>query len=495
MKLFAGTPSNFYKIINSISQYTPNLPPNVRRRLSAWLLWERLLRKPALPPPGKQLPLSARRLIENQASLFSGYMVMFAHDDAVDKYNLSTAQIYGQLSRCLAAFLMSIPIKDGPRTVGALRSTMNQWSDRMREIMLPFPKIAADLPYLFDASSMLRGLSDNTPLIIQHLFLKDEHEELCLEWLNMTIFSAMEMGLAFSKILSVIKQHLTDNEADLQRRNEFLVTILVKCMYAQAHSPEQRDLEMFQYERYIELAYLKSNVLLDMPNYVSDQLDEQRYFATRYNSSRCCEQLYDDLQDFEEDTRDGVLNILHIQIVEQGRLAEKFLAMLEKQPQSLSVVQELLSNTIILRSTFDQTFMYSNPYIQAERDEQGNPRMISENAEAILREMWVNAPEELSWTVEALARHRLALYESFKTAWQAQNYPAVLDVVYRSNFPLALLRVLYHFMNQNKRVIIESHKQHGAPVAGYLSYFLVSAGIEALRVDIWKKRIFRPKYV
>jgi hypothetical protein len=268
---------------------------------------------------------------------------------------------------------------------------------------------------------------------------------------------------------------------------------MVKCMYAQARSPEQRDLETIRYERYVELACLKSNVLLDMPNYVSDQMDEPRYFATRYNSSRCCEQLYDDLQDFEEDTRDGTLNVLHMHIMEQGRLAEKFLALTGKKPLP-SAALELLNDTVILQAYHDRTFIYSNPYIQSARDERGNPRLTPENVEMILREIWVNSPEEAHWTVESLARHRLSLYQSFKTAWQTQDYPAVLDIVYCSNFPSALLQSLYRFMNQNKRVIIESHKEHRAAMSGYLSYLLVRYGITALQLAIWKKKTFRTKY-
>ncbi len=495
MAFFRKTLSNFHEVIDFVCQYIQHLPPNARSRLSTWMLLERVLRKPAQPPSGKQLPGKIQTLIENQVSLFSGYMVLFAHDDAVDKYNLDTVDIYEQLSRCLAAFLMSTPLQDEPRTAGALRYTMNKWSVRMQAMMVPYPQIAVELPCLFDNPSLLYGIPDNEPLTIQHLFFKHEYDSLCREWLNMTIVSALGMGQTFRKISSLIKQHLQEDDAILLQHCEFLVKILIQCMYAQAHSAEQKNLNTIRYGRYVELATMKSTIFLDIRNYVSDQVNEPRFFGIRHNSSRWCDQFIDDLQDFEEDTRDGVLGILHVQIIEQGLLAEKFLAISENQQPSIALVQELLHDTQILRTTYEQTFIYQNPYIRSARDSQGNLRMQPTDAETILREIWVNAPSELGWTVEKLARHRLALYVSFKTAWQENNIPTVLDIIHQSNLLMAFLKTLQHFMRQNKQVIIESYKRYGAHNVGYISYYFVIFAIQVLWLDVWKKRISRSKHI
>ena len=184
-----------------------------------------------------------------------------------------------------------------------------------------------------------------------------------------------------------------------------------------------------------------------------------------------------------------------MQIVEQGRLAETFLAISEKQPASMPMVQELVRDTAILQGSYNQAFIYRNPYIEAERDEQGNLRIELADPETILREIWVNDRHELDWPVEVLARHRLALYESFKVAWRDQNHPAVLDVLYRSNFPFALLRALHRFVICNKRVMIEIHARYGPLMSGYASYYLAVFGLKLLWLRIWQRRIVRPKII
>jgi hypothetical protein len=485
---FKNTLRNVDEITQFVSQYIHDFPPNSLIRMRNFLLYERIMRKYARPAKGKYLPGSIQKEIEKQASLFIGYMVLFAHDDAIDKYDLGTMRIYEQLSRCLAAYLISTSTDDQPKTIGALRILMGQWSNRLHILLANEPEIVGELSFLLSLS-FLNEVPDNEIFTIQHLFFIDNLNSRCTEWLNMTIVSAMGMGLAFRNISILLREYLSDDAVSLQNRSEFLVKTMIRCMYAQAHSPEQKQLNSLEYEEFIKLLCMKSTLLLDMSNYISDQVNEPRFFSTRYSKSRVCDQIFDDISDFDDDTYDGIINLIHMRILEQGRLAEMFLEMTRVEPISISIVQKLLAASKILQIEYDQTFVYHNPFIRAARDSAGNLRSEPADAEIILREIWVNAPNELNWQVESLAKHRLALYKSMKIAWQEKDFPTVLNIVFQSNFPAALLKSLHLFVRKNKWVIIDNYKKYAIGISGYVAYYSIMIGIKVLQLNVWKKRI------
>jgi hypothetical protein len=489
MQLFFNRISIYHEVIGCVSKYNLNLPPGAKRKLITWLVYQKFLHMPAQPSLGKQLPIIIKRRIEEQVSLFSGYMVLIAHDDAVDKYNLGTYHIYEQLSRCLAVFLIGLTCDVKEQiTVGSLRSKLDQYASQLNIQLSSHPKIVAELHFLFDNPSLLRGISNNEPLTIPMLFFdNNEHELLCSDWLNMTIVSAFEMGKIFRNISELLQKYLAEDESVLQRRLEFLLALLVRCMYAQAHTSEQRNLDTLQYERFIELTYMKGNLISDIHGYILNQVYEQRFFATYCNSSRFCHQFFDDFQDLEEDTQAGVLGILHMQLVEQGRLAKKFLAMSEEQPVSIELVNELLKSTQVLRITFDKTYLHQNPYIRAERDSQGNLCMEPRNVETILKEIWVNSPNELEWSIDKLARHRFALYSAFNKAWQEKNNNRLIEIVHSSNIPMLFLRGFDYFWRQSRRIVIESHRIHNALITGYIFYYIVKLGSKIIQLQFWKE--------
>lgn len=487
---FKAIVSHYRTIIDSISSYTTSLPPHTRNRLATWLIFEATFRKPGLPPAGRKLSREARYLIEDQVALFAGYMVIFAHDDAVDKYNLQTGQIYDQLSRCMVAFLLGLCTQDGLPTAGALVNESQKWLEILQKELADFPDVAMELPHLLNSPTILNGIPFDEQITIRDLLIKREYEELCRQWLNASIVSAMGMGRAFREVSSLLRQHLGEEESAQHNRYVFFIKILAQCMYAQAHSPEQKSWDMIRYDRFIELAYFKSTILIDLYNYVSDQVNEKRFFATRHNSSRACDQILDDLKDYEEDTHDQVLNILHMHILEQGRLAEKFLLMPNRQIITIALVHELIDNTKILRITYDDAFIYHNPFVQAARDPAGNLLMEMGEAETILREIWVNSQQESDWPIEKLARHRASLASKFKTAWQARNDTAILKIIHQSNFPMALLKSYSQLEYQKKRVIIQSYAQNGAQRTGYVSYYSVTFSLKIYWLSLWLKRMF-----
>lgn len=483
--------SNYRKVIDDVSSYTTHLPPNARYRLIIWLLFETITRKPGRPPSGKPFPRKAQSEIEETVALFAGHMVIFAHDDAVDKYDLNTAQIYDQLSRCLAMFLIGLFMDDDTFTGGDLVHELQKWQGILQEELADFPYIADELPCLLNSKIILNGTSLDDKISIRDLLLNDGYDDLCREWLNASIVSALGMGRALRKISELLRQYLDEDKHTQQRRYVFFINILVQCMYAQAHSPEQKSWRTIQFNRFIELVFLKSTILIDLYNYVSDQVNEARFFATRHNRSRACDQVFDDLKDLEEDTRDQVLSILHMFILEQGRLAEKFLLIPNRENITIELIRDLLGDTKIIRTTYKEPFIYQNPFIQATREPDGRICAESDNAEDILREIWVNSPRELDWPIETLAKQRALLATNFKAAWQAKDEKAILNIIHRSNFPTALMKSFSDFTYQNKRVIITSYRQNGALRAGYIGYFNVILGLNALKVLFWFKRLFR----
>jgi hypothetical protein len=482
--------SNYREIIGTVSKYSSHLPPHSKYRVFTWLAYETIMRKPGLPPLEKKAPRQVKSMIERQVSLFIGYMVLFAHDDAVDKFNLSSKQIYEQLSRYLSSFLLGFSIGEEAATSAKLSQELSKWSSKVRKKLSDYPHMVTELSYLFSLPKNLRNFYDNEKITVQNLLFKDEYEEPCRDWINTSIVSSMGMGRAFHKILLILRQHWGENEINQRRRSVFFMVLLVRCMYAQAHSPEQKDLDFISYGRFVEISYLKSTLLLDLYHYVSDQVNEKRFFATRHNESRACDQILDDLQDCEEDTADQILSILHIHILEQSRMAEKFLSIPNRRKITIATVEELISETEILRTTYDETFIYRNPYIRAERDSGGNLVIKTENAEIILREMWVNSASEVDWPIEELAKHRLWLGERLKDAWQSKDTRSVLDIIHISNFPIALTKSLSYFTSHKRKVIINAYAKHGALRAGYISYFVFMLSLKALLGKYLIKRMF-----
>ncbi len=492
MAFFVNTAANFRKIIDTFTHYKIQLPANAVRRLRFLLILERATRKPSRSPSGKELSLNIRSTFENDASLFGGYMVLFAHDDAVDKYHLTTAQIYDQLSRCLVAIIIGMYFEKDLRITRTLRSQLSYWDDRMSKSLSERPDIVSELPHLFSNSSLLNEIGNTNRITIQHLlFQGEEHEALCNEWLNMTIVSALEMGKVFQKISKNLQVFLSVDDIGLQQRREYLLLLLVKSMYAQAHSFEQKDIDSISYERLAELAYIKSTVFMDIRNYISYQTNEQYFFNTRHNSARYCEQIYDDPQDFVEDTYDGVINIIHMHIIEQGRLAERFLALPEKQKLSRQTAYDLLGNIQISNGTYNGAYLYQNPYVQAPRDSRGNLTFEAENVKTVWYEVWANTPTDINLNISALAQHRLTLYKLFYQAWKTDNYLEVINIVYKSNFPVALLDGLYKYRRKNKKTIVQSYKVSGSLFTGYASYYMINLGVTSLRLYIMFKKSLR----
>lgn len=489
MKYILPIISNFHKIISTVSKYSNHLPPHSKYRLSIWLIFETIIHKPSSQLPNRKVSRRVQHLIERQVSLFAGYMVLFAHDDAVDKFNLDSKQIYEQLSRYLSAFLLGFSMDKEELNVEKLTQEMNKWSFKLSKLLSDSPHILMELCCLLSIPSNLYNLPLKDKITIQNLLFKDEYEELCRDWLNTSIVSAMGMGQAFHKILILLKESLDEDDVIQQRRSEFFMGLLVKCMYGQAHSPEQKNLDLLSYERFIEISCLKSTILFDIYNYVSDQVNEKRFFDTRHNSSRACEQFFDDLQDYEEDTVDQTLSILHMHILEQSKLAEKYLSISKGKNITTDIIKELISETKILNITYNGMFIYHNPFIRATRDPSGNLCVRPEDSETILREIWVNSPSEVSWPIDRLARHRLWLGSCLKDAWQSKKYSAVLDIIYKSNFPIALLKSFSYFVHNNKKVNINAYSQHGALKSGYSSYFALKLGLKALYVKYWTKRM------
>ncbi|HNN14432.1 MAG TPA: hypothetical protein PKL78_12790 [Anaerolineales bacterium] len=429
--------------------------------------------------------------MEAQTSMFFGYMVLMANDDAVDKYNLRTPQIYEQLSRCLIAFLLGLTTEaDELITADELTDKSNRYFTKIKTQLSAYPGIMDELSLLFNRPSPLLMVSKNEAIKTSNFFFSaQEYPPPCSEWLNITIVSAYRMGETYKNISTLLEEHY--NEGANQLQSELLLTFIVRCMYAQAHTPEQRESESLQYGRFIELTYLKGNLISDIHGYVLNQFNENRFFDTYYNASRFCYQFIDDLLDYKEDTRDGILGLLHMHLIEQGRLAEKFLRLSKHSPITVDLVQEILVDTTILQVNYDQTYIHQTPYIQARRDREGRLIMESQNLDAILREIWVNTKQDLTLPIHSLASRRFELYASFKDAWENKDLDTLIRVIHISNIPSVILLGFGKFWERNKQVVIESHRKHNVLTTGYFFYYLVQLGVTFFRFMFWKDNLLR----
>lgn len=481
----------YREIIKNVSEHVTWLPPYSRIRLVVWLFYGTVIRKPGRPKPGLQWSKVAQNAVEFQVKLFLGYMVIFAHDDAVDKYNLTTEQIYDQLSRCLTGYVLGVFFDESIVDAERLKDEMLNWMDILNDRLSRYPDVNKELHYLFDSKMLWRDIAQNKKISVGDILIKSGFDELCQEWLNASIVSAYGMGRAYRSLSDLLRVYLDENILVQQKRLSFFIELLVQCMHAQAHSPEQKSWETIQYGRFVELTYFKSTILLDIYNYVSDMVNEDRFFDIRHNASRACDQIFDDLRDYKEDTKDKVLGILHMHILEQGRIAEKYLLIGNREKMTNEMINELINDTKILGGTYEDAFIYQNPFVAAPRDSRGELTMEPNEAETILREIWVNSPVETTWSIEKLALHRAALARRFRLAWQAKDDTVVLDVIYQSNFPMALAKSYYRFMHQNKQVIIGAYKKYDAWIAGYISYYVAVIGLIAFWMNFWFQRMFR----
>jgi hypothetical protein len=208
---------------------------------------------------------------------------------------------------------------------------------------------------------------------------------------------------------------------------------------------------------YLELALGKSNAFLDIGICIRDTPDRERFFQSRLQAGRYCEQLVDDVLDVAADTQEGVLGFLPLRLIEQGQVAEGLLPYLQPSPPLIpglmAVLPTYLDRTGLLCTHHRGYFVYHNPYIQAERDEFGRVPVEPQTYETLLREILVNTPTELVCSLTELAERRARQYHEFCHWWRGRAFKRCLTVLFESRVPLAVTVSFLQFIRSQRKAL------------------------------------------
>ncbi len=121
-----------YRHVKSkIRQAGQQFPP-IEFRLLGWLFFESLTRGNCSYARDKKNTVKRlcqllQRQIEQCIVQFCAYFILMVYDEAVERYNLTKIEIYDQLSRCLAGFLVGA-FHGFPVSVNVVKEEMNRWS-------------------------------------------------------------------------------------------------------------------------------------------------------------------------------------------------------------------------------------------------------------------------------------------------------------------------------------------------------------------------------
>ncbi len=317
------------------------------------------------------------------------------------------------------------------------------------------------------------GTCDADTALIEKNLLYCTTNRIRDDLLNVTIVAGIELGRTYRHLFRLLVPQVFD-EQDLQWHKEFVLTSLIQAAFAQANTGKQRQLAL-SWNDYMEIACLKSNMIFDLINCVRDILDHDRFLQTRFNAARYCEQLIDDLLDYDEDTRRGVLGWLHVRVIEQGRLAEKMLPYLEQyganSERLTTILKSMLLESRMLQTHYAGILCFYNPFIQAKRHEYGDILVTVDTNEAVLREIFVNAPSDMTLSLEKLLRRRVDSYKAFCHHWSNGEYGRCARIVDESSIAHTATRGFIKFLRQTKDQALTSHYKHGNALIGKFYYY------------------------
>lgn len=427
--------------------------PNIERRLFIWALYTRLTQKKII----NTLNISQQEKDQNQLMIdsltvkFVLFLILLAYDDPIDDGLLSKKEIYDQLSRCLAGFIVR-SISNFPISSQFLESEFNKIaniSEKLFDI-----SVLHDLHWLLNENDFLVSVRRKVNIEENDLFYKNGQNNPVN--LNITIYAAIQMGEIYKQLKCKLTEFGYNNHnQDDNWHFDLILSSLLKSGYAQANTIYQKDIGSIGLEKYIQIACWKSNVYLDIGGCVRNLLTKNLFYETRFNDARFCEQIIDDIVDFDKDFNDGNLNIFNLHMTEQGRTAIILLDLMKSNDLMNKNVtmraNDILLISPLLKTKFEHTFIFQNPIIQTSNIKQNT---FDNKDNDLIFAAFINSKKELNVGLEMLLAERAKTWEKFICLWRNKRYMECSELTQKSSIPLSYIESLIKFVIKNKNHII-----------------------------------------
>jgi hypothetical protein len=402
----------------------------IRWKLFLLLLYESATTDPILRTlepyaSGGKIGTQTKRTLRELFPMLYGFLMALAHDYGAEAHRWSREEICGHLARCLVAYW------SGYHGAGFSRSTLSARIDEAEQAARALPPQYLAPPRLTDAlRRLLNGVE--TPWLARLVYLSPPCGAPAL---NMSILAAEKLGKAMRE-MSAAFESCFGTEA-VAWHQPFVLDRLLRSGAMQIATPEQRFPSDIRWTRYAEIALGKSNTYLDI-NAAFRLVPHRALFQQwRYDAAPYCEQIYlDDLVDIDEDARDGVLNGLHIFLLEQGRLAKALSVLCARGVAPEEFAREartLVDESGIAAEFVDGVYIHSNPLSPADP----------------VRAALCNYPHELRWSLPKLVARRLAEGQALSRAFAREDAKVVTAVLLRSGVARRFVRAFAAYGKAN----------------------------------------------
>ncbi|MCB8977577.1 MAG: hypothetical protein H6657_09165 [Ardenticatenaceae bacterium] len=251
------------------------------------------------------------------------YLNIISYDEPVESLNLKKSQIYNQLIRC---------------ALGLYVGRSGKYKLSYQEFDLIIKKLKDDVRCVFGESHEYREMVGNINHVVISLyketslaydgfiisdFLFKPVSASELSKLNYSIIASYGYGWELGQLESFIEKYISPYNEDFEWTKKYISEAFIKAGYSQANTPSQTEIENINWKKYVKIACGKSTYFVDLANCSRSLLSKYSFYQSRLGRGRFCEQFYiDDIRDFRKDNSQGILNFLHIFLLEQGRLAE-----------------------------------------------------------------------------------------------------------------------------------------------------------------------------
>jgi hypothetical protein len=436
--------------------------PKVDGKLFVWGFYTGLTQSSYYDALAKKYHLRFSELCRTQKTIdlltvkFILFLTLLAYDDPFDRINVSKLQIYEQLARCFSGFLIGafcdFPLKPAHllSMFGRLHASIK---DRVSE------DVWLDLEKLLKNNDFINSIRYREKVERNDLLYETNNTDYLS--LNITIYSAINLGITYKQLKSkLLNPELKNSDENTNWPDEFILTSFLKSGFAQANTASQMAIADIDFKKYIRIACWKSNAFLDIGGCIRSGLVRSRLLEARFSKARFCEQLLDDIFDYDDDANEGILNFINLRLIEQGRLAQKIIGLFKTfamtDQEFMDQAAEMIEDSCLLKTAFEEIYIFQNPLLNVERDVD-----ISDNNRTfrkILMEIFVNSPEEIELDIETLLMIRIHQYEKFVMYWTAGNYEKCSEIVVISSNPSIMIHSLIVFVKATRTYAIrKSH--------------------------------------
>ena len=420
-----------------------------------------------------------KKRLARRTALMCGWVILMAYDDFVDENNLQSSMIFDQLSRCLAVFLAAQPGCEPP-TGKNLKKIGEIWKTKaaLWEV-LPIPSPLNQSLYDFNFLE-----NSNKELALSDFLYKTAEKEFNNQ-INITIISAAELG----KIHAQTRREIADALGNIKVTEwnlDFLLMSLTRAAWGQIYSPLQRDLNHITWKIFINIGYNKSNCFIDGLDCLRNIVDQKRFFRTRFNPARFCEQFLDDVQDYFSDVNKGVAGYFHAEFIFQGQLAGEIIDRVYDHQAS---GQEKVNRLKKLLREHSYSMFYENTFCCFNHRvtpywEDGNFNFDTNNIDDFLSALMMK-PSQAHSDITRLLREKKDAYRSFLIYWKSGNFQKCGDLLIESEIPTVMARSFATFIIKNKEVLKSFFKKN-SDMSVFWVYYLTIIGI----MKIFEFRIY-----